>query len=433
MKETISLLELSINIKETIQTIYNGNIWVRAEIAEFREHRNGHCYLDLIEKQEKTDQIAARIRSVIWAYNYRMLKPYFETSTGRSLSNGLKILVQVSVEYHEVFGLSLSINDIDPTFTLGDLEQRKRDIISQLYNEGVMEMNKELSFPIVPQRIAIISSETAAGYGDFVNQLENNHFGIKFSHKIFPATMQGEQAPASICAAFDKIFENVDDFDVAIIIRGGGASIDLLCFDDYSVAYYITQFPIPVLTGIGHERDTTIADMVAYKSLKTPTATAEFLISYAADFLDKIEDYSNLLELLTIEKINKQTYNIEILTQKLFNNVHNLIKSKETSLNRITDRTNNQVKQKLLTYENNLGIKNQQLVFFTNSLIKSKQKQLDFLERQNNLNNPQEILKRGYTLTLFNGKIVKQSSKLKQGDLIETKFYDRKVKSVVEK
>jgi exodeoxyribonuclease VII large subunit len=340
--------------------------------------------------------------------------------------------VQVTVEYHEVFGLSLSITDIDPTFTLGDLEQRKRAIINQLRDEGVLEMNKELQFPIVPQRIAVISSESAAGYGDFVNQIESNHLGIKFYHQIFPAIMQGEQAPASICSAFDKIFENIEDFDVVIIIRGGGASIDLLCFDDYSIAYYITQFPLPVLTGIGHERDNTIADIVANKSLKTPTAVAEYLISQAAEFLDKIENNSKLLEFLTREKLDKQNHKIELLTQQLSNNVKILLKNKEMSLSIISDKTTNIVKQKLVSYENNLKIKNSQLLFYANTFIKSKEKQIEFLERQNRLNNPVEILKKGYTLTIFNDKIVKQPALLKKGDLIKTKFYDGIIKSIVE-
>jgi len=407
-KEIISLFELSQNIKETIKNKYNGLVWVRAEIAEFKENKNGHCYLDLIEKQENSDQISARVKSIIWAFTYRMLKPYFETSTGRSLSNGLKVLVQVSVEYHEVFGLSLNINDIDPTFTIGDLEQRKREIINQLCSEGVMEMNKETDFSIVPQRIAIISSSTAAGYGDFVNQLENNQFGIKFYHHLFPAIMQGEQAPSSIIAAFDKIYENIDKFDVTVIIRGGGASIDLLCFDNYSIAYYITQFPMPVLTGIGHERDNTIVDMVAYKTLKTPTAVAEFIITHAALFLEQIDDYSNILEIIVKEKLDKQIINIEKLTQQ----------------------TANILKQRLLSCETDMKIKSEKLIFLVNLYIKNKIKQLEFLEKQNTLNDPMEILKKGFTLTYFNNKIIKQASMLKQGDLIETKFYNGSVKSI---
>ena len=430
-RDSVSLLELSRSIKDTLKEKFDNPVWVSAEIAELRENRNGHCYLDLIEKQTNTDQIAARVKSVIWSYTFRMLKPYFETSTGRSLSNGLKILVQVSVEYHEVYGLSLIINDIDPIYTLGDLEQRKREIIEQLIKEGVMDMNKELPFPIVPQRVAIISSETAAGYGDFVNQLENNNYGIKFEHQLFPAIMQGDQAPASIISAFDEIYENIEQFDVAVIIRGGGASIDLLCFDDYSVAYYITQFPIPVVTGIGHERDNTIADMVANISLKTPTATAEYLITKAADFLTQIENYSENLTYLVQAKLDKEIHDIEALSLLLSNNIRDFLHRKEIEMNRITDKLTNKVRQSFLTCETNLKVKAGQLVYFANSYFKNKIKHLEFLEKQNNLNDPLEILKRGYTLTFLDGKIVKQASQLKNGNLIKTKFNDGIVASII--
>jgi len=430
-RDSVSLLELSRSIKDTLKEKFDNPVWVSAEIAELRENRNGHCYLDLIEKQTNTDQIAARVKSVIWSYTFRMLKPYFETSTGRSLSNGLKVLVQVSVEYHEVYGLSLIINDIDPIYTLGDLEQRKREIIEQLIKEGVMDMNKELPFPIVPQRVAIISSETAAGYGDFVNQLENNNYGIKFEHQLFPAIMQGDQAPASIISAFDKIYEEIEKFDVAVIIRGGGASIDLLCFDDYSIAYYITQFPIPVVTGIGHERDNTIADMVANISLKTPTATAEYLITKAADFLTQIENYSENLTYLVQAKLDKEIHDIEALSLLLSNNIRDFLHRKEIEMNRITDKLTNKVRQSFLTCETNLKVKAGQLVYFANSYFKNREKHLEFLEKQNNLNDPLEILKRGYTLTFLDGKIVKQASQLKNGNLIKTKFNDGIVASII--
>ena len=409
--KAITLYQLCSSIREAIDYQFPKEVWVRAEIAEFRENRNGHCYLDLIEKQQNSDQIAARVKSIIWSLSYRMLKPYFEAATGRSLSNGLKVLVQVSVEFHEVYGLSLVINDIDPTFTLGDLEQRKREIISQLHETGVIEMNKELFFPTVPQRIAVISSATAAGYGDFVNQLENNPFGIKFYHSLFPATMQGEQAPASIINAFDKIHENIDLYDVVVLIRGGGAAIDLLCFDDFEVAYYITQFPLPVLTGIGHERDNTIADLVAHTSLKTPTAVAEFLIGTVAEFLNQINEYSYTLKYFVKEEMDRQTQKIKSFIDRFFSMSNNTTQV-ET---------------------NNLNSKSKQLVFYTNTYLKNRQKELEYLEKEVNMNDPYHVLKRGYTLTLLNGKTIKQASQLKHGDLIETRFKDGVIRSVVSK
>ncbi|MCL2073836.1 MAG: exodeoxyribonuclease VII large subunit [Marinilabiliaceae bacterium] len=408
-KEAITLFQLCGYLKETINDEFFNDIWVRAEIAEFRENRNGHCYLELIEKQTDSDQVAARVKSIIWSYTYRMLKPYFENETGCSLSNGLKVLVQVSVEFHEVYGLSLVINDIDPTFTLGDLEQRKREIISQLIEKGVFEMNKELPLPIVPQRIAIISSATAAGFGDFINQLENNQYGIKFEHSLFQAIMQGEQAPASIISAFDKIYENIDLYDVVALIRGGGSAIDLLCFDDYNLAYYITQFPLPVITGIGHERDNSIADLVANSSLKTPTAVAQFLISISADFANQIDNFDNLINYLVKEEFDKHFQKIKSFIDKITTMAHLIIQNETNNLNSFSKH----------------------LEFSATSYLKNKQKELEFLEKEINLNSPFELLKRGYTLTFLNGKLIKEATLLKQGDIIETKFKDGVVKSAV--
>ena len=409
LHKAITLLQLCENIKETLDNEYFKDVWIRAEIADFRENRNGHCYFDLIEKQHDSDQIAARVKSIIWSNCYRMLKSYFESSTGHTFSNGLKVLVQVSVEFHEVYGLSLVINDIDPTYTLGDLERRKREIISMLREKGVIEMNKELLLPIVPQRIAVISSATAAGYGDFVDQLENNVYGIKFVHSLFPATMQGEQAPDSIIRAFDNIYENIDLYDVVVLIRGGGAAVDLFCFDDYNLAYYITQFPLPVITGIGHERDNTIADMVANTTKKTPTAVAEFIINIVADFLNQIEEYSLFLANFVKDEFQKQTHKIK------------------SYINRFVSITN----YTLLAQFNLLIINSKHLLNYSNTFLKNKQKDLLFLEKEVNLSNPLEVLKRGYTLTYLNGKTVKQSTELKDGDLIETIFKDGKAKSVV--
>ena len=452
-KEIFSLLDLCLGIKETIRDSFSDLFWVRAEIAEFRENRNGHCYLDLIEKQGNSDQIAARVKAIIWSYSYKMLKPYFETSTGRNLSNGLKVLVQVSVEYQEVFGLSLIVRDIDPAYTLGDLEQRKRETIARLKDEGVLEMNKELPLPQVIQRIAVISSSTAAGYGDFINQLENNQYGIKFYHQLFDAIMQGEQASASIAGAFDRIYERVSLFDAVVIIRGGGASIDLLCFDDYWLAYNITQFPLPVITGIGHERDTTIADLAAHTSLKTPTAVAEFIIAKAAGFLDRIEQYSELLETIVYDELDRQKQRIKSITSGFISETNMLLESKKqeintfakqlplitnhffhnrkSGLNMFGNKIETAFKQTVIRNKTHLDTKSGQLKLLTRSLVAHQKQRLLYFEKSNQLHNPIEILKRGYSITLFNGKPVKTAAELQSGDSVETWFEKGKAVSIV--
>lgn len=263
MGNPITLLELNNLVKLTLKERFQESVWVTAEIVSVQENRSGHCYLELADKRDNEQSVVATARGTVWAFTYRMLKPYFQTTTGRGLEKGMKVLLQVEVVFHEIYGYSLNIKDIDPTFTMGDLERKKREIIEQLKKEGIMEMNKGLELAVLPKTIAVISSPTAAGLGDFINQLESNSYGYKFHIKLFPALMQGDKATDSIVAALDRIYAYEDIFDVVVLIRGGGGQTDLGCFDTYDIAANIAQFPLPVIAGIGHERDETIADMVA--------------------------------------------------------------------------------------------------------------------------------------------------------------------------
>jgi len=277
---SITLSELSERIQETIKLNFDTPVWIRAEISELRENPNGHCYLEFVEKDTNTDFLLAKSKATIWSSTYRMLKPYFENSTGQMLRAGLNVLVAVTVEFHGVYGFSLNVRDIDPTFTIGEMAARRLKIIRQLEEDGIADMNKQLDFPRRPQRIAIISSPTAAGYGDFIDQLRNEVSNFAFYTRLFPAVMQGEQAENSIISALEKIFNHSELFDVVVIIRGGGATTDLACFDSYELALNCAQFPLPIIAGIGHQRDVSILDMVAHTSVKTPTAAAELLIEY---------------------------------------------------------------------------------------------------------------------------------------------------------
>ena len=454
-REILSLYQLSQQIKEVLNERFAASLWIRAEIAEFRENRNGHCYLDLVEKSEGSDQIVARVRAIIWSYTYRMVKPYFESTTGRSLSSGLKVLVQVQVEFQEVYGLSLIIRDIDPTFTLGDLEQRRREVISRLQQEGVFDMNRELEFPLVAQRIAVISSPTAAGYGDFRNQLESNAYGVKFYYHLFPAIMQGDQAAASIADAFEKIYEHISFFDAVVIIRGGGATLDLICFDDYWVAYNITQFPLPVITGIGHERDRSVADMVAHSSHKTPTAVAEFLITQAAAFYEKINQYAQYTSDWVTRELDVQNQRLAGALSRFGPNVKLLLQSEKHKVQGYSKDAPALMRSLLQQHKSSLavhvtGLKQvtrtlvisgqgrlaenfRQMGRLSHAAIKQHKKQLLYFEKNNHLNDPVHILKRGFTLTYLNGIVVKDGQALSPGDRIQTRFRDGEVASVVGK
>ena len=277
-KNKYTLLELSKLIGKTIENAFPGRYWLVAEINEIRENQNGHCYLELIEKDSEKDRIIARSRATIWANTWRMLKSYFETATSQPLGKGMMILVEVSVVFHELYGLSFNIRDIDPVYTLGDLERKRAETIKRLEQEGIINMNKELPFPVLPSRIAVISSPGAAGYEDFMHQITNNPGKYRFAITLFPATMQGDNTVSSVTEALEEIFEQESSYDLVVILRGGGSSSDLNSFDSYEIASHIAQLPLPVITGIGHERDRTIAGMVANTDLKTPTAVAEFLI-----------------------------------------------------------------------------------------------------------------------------------------------------------
>lgn len=278
MEEKMTLLDLQERIKRGIEGAVPSVVWITAEIGELNSHYSGHCYLDLIDYKQGSRGVVAKARGVIWGSTFRALKPYFETVAGVALAKGLNVLVKVQVSFSPIYGLALNILDIDPSYTVGELELKRQQTIARLKEEGCMDMNSQLQLPALPRRIAVVSSRTAAGYRDFVKQLQDNEGGFRFAVELFQAQMQGEEAPASVVAALEHIALREDEFDVAVIIRGGGAAMDLVCFDDYNLAVNIAQFPLPVITGIGHDHDFHIADMVAHTWLKTPTAVADFLI-----------------------------------------------------------------------------------------------------------------------------------------------------------
>ncbi len=429
------------------------SIWVIAEISELKVNRNGHCYLELVEKDVISDHIIAKSRATIWAFTFRMLRPYFEKTTGRELGPGIKILVHVSIEFHELYGLSLNITDIDPNYTLGDIALKKAEILKRLEDEGVINMNKELNLPLVPQKIAVISSETAAGYQDFINQLNNNSSRYVFYTKLFPSIMQGHQAEESIIHALEKIYHYEDFFDVVVIIRGGGSQADLGCFDSYLLAANIAQFPIPILTGIGHDKDESISDIVAHTQLKTPTAVAEFIIETTSLFdgnlneskeqiLDKVTQHlsdQNILlsQLVTIlspsvrTKIERNHYELKWIKEKLDGSIHKFCNQKQNELkilsNKLesnsTDIVHNHL-EKLNSFK--IQFKHSSLHFIQKKLLKYEQ-----YKTKTNLLNPENILRRGYSLTYHQGKLLTDINHIKENDEIITKLFSGIIRSTV--
>jgi exodeoxyribonuclease VII large subunit len=471
MEQKLSLSELNEQIKDALEGAFKTAVWVVAEVSELKENRNGHCYLELIEKQGT--EIVARTRATIWSYTYRMLKPYFETTTGQYFTHGIKILVQVSVEFHPAFGLSLNIKDIDPVYTVGDMAMQRKEIINRLQAEGVFEMNKELELPLVPQKIAIISSATAAGYQDFINQLENNEFGFRFYTKLFQATMQGIETVPSVINALERIYLYEDFFDAVVIIRGGGATADLSSFDNYNLAYHITQFTLPVITGIGHEKDDTIVDLVAHTRLKTPTAVAEFFINGMERFYDSMLEMENEIVRLTREKIEFQQNKLENIADTINRSVTEFINDKQVQLTKtgnIFRRNVNKfsfqkshelngmkhsiesvvmlqfavtktrlgqkretlkhvVTETLLRKKSGLNHFKDLLVRQSEKMIFREQERIHFNENTARLVDPVNVLKRGYSITLKDGKIVKSVNQLNINEEIESRLADGNVKS----
>lgn len=407
-KRTLS--RLLAQVKDALGASLPDQYWIVAEILELHENRNGHCYLELIEKHPDNDSLLARAKATIWASRYSMLRPYFETSTNTSLKSGIKLLCRVSVEFHPQYGFSLNITDIDPAYTLGDLARKKQEAISRLRKEGVFDMNREIPFPEVPQRVAIISSETAAGYGDFMDTLKNNNHGFRFSTTLFPAVMQGEDAPGSITAALDLIHESETDFDCVALIRGGGSKADLESFNHYDLAYFVTQFPLPVITGIGHERDESVVDMVAARALKTPTAVGEFLVDQLLSFEFRLSGLHDRMSALVKGRVQGHLSRLERYHGDLLHTTRGVLQKQSDYLLQ---------KAQLMHRE-------------LDTLFNRKKDHLALLVKRTELVNPKNILKRGYSMTLLDGKAIISAGDIARGKLLETRLYQGSIVSKVE-
>lgn len=427
----ISLYELNNHIKGLFKEGFPDMFWIRAEMSDVRVNQNGHCYLEFIEKDKAGRTIIAKARAMIWSNTFHLLRTYFEDTTKQPFASGLKVLVQVGIEFHELYGFSLTVYDIDPSYTLGDQAQNRAAILKQLEEDGVLTLNKELELPTLTNRIAIISSPTAAGYEDFCNQIENNQFGFPFYTKLFAAIMQGDRAESSIITALEKIYQHLDCFDAVVIIRGGGATSELSCFDSYLLAASCAQFPLPIITGIGHERDETVLDIVAHTRAKTPTAVAEFLIGNLADTAAQLEDIQSAMTNTVRQLLQNEG-------QKLATNEASIgysLKSwgKEQNAIMASIRAGLIRNALQITKDNQNSINNLAILLKKDILSKSKElnRIIDNAEKHLQLISPESLLRKGYTMTLKNGKLIKSAEALNENDIITTVFADGKKDSII--
>ena len=409
MMEPLTLYELNRLIRVALREGMPDAYWVQAELSEVREAYNGHCYLELIQKAEREQTLLAKARGTIWANLYKMLKPYFERETGQCLTAGINVLLQVTVEFHEQYGMTLNIQDIDPTYTLGDMARRRREILMQLESEGVLTLNKELTMPLLPQRIAVISAASAAGYGDFCDQLLRNHYGFAFYPKLFPATMQGERVESSIIEALDRIAAEREQWDVVVIIRGGGATSDLSGFDTYALATNCAQFPLPIITGIGHERDDTVIDAVAHTRVKTPTAAAEHLIALMVHTCEVLDDLVSTLS----SRINERIHSEELRIEQLANRLPSLYALTHTNQQHRIEQIETRLKTAITRR------------------IEQQLHRLEVIDKVLEGASPQHILERGYSITRCQGRVVRDASALGAGSVLVTQLANGKVRSKV--
>lgn len=420
-RHSLSLFELNSMVRETIELSMDCEYWVEAELSEARENK-GHLYLDLIQKDERSNTPIARASARCWKNKWMMIRPGFERTTGQTIHAGLKVLLKVYPQFHEAYGFSWIVTDIDPTYSLGDMVRRRMEIIKVLQAEGVFDLQKELSLPMFAQRIAVISSADAAGYGDFCRHLDENAYGLKFRPTLFPAVMQGEQVESSIIDALNTIYSCADDFDAVVIIRGGGATSDMSGFDTLALAENVANFPLPIITGIGHDRDECILDMVSHQRVKTPTAVADLLIDHLLAVLQRINDAQLAITTTVNEKMQRERMTlsrfVEIIPRQF-----SLVKSRqEMRLERKATRMNDAIQQRLFRDRNSLDLLAGNLQPMIWRKLTAERHRIEMLEQKAKALNPELLLKRGYSITLYNGKALKDTSMLKNGDTITTRL-----------
>ena len=432
------MFELNRLVRETIECEMPDEYWVEAELSECREN-HGHCFMSLIQKDERGSTPVAKADARCWASKWMLIRPYFERTTGQPLRPGIKVLLKVYAQFHEAYGFSWIVTDIDPTYTLGDMARKRQEIIRQLKEEGVFDLQKELDLPVFCQRIAVISSETAAGYGDFCHQLSDNPYGFHFDVQLFPAIMQGEGVEQSIINALERIYSrsvecgvrSENGFDCVVIIRGGGATSDMSGFDTLELAENVANFPLPIITGIGHDRDESILDMVSHTRVKTPTAAATLLIDHLKAVLDTIEGAQSLITHYAQQKLSSlhsQLATIQEILPKLFSTVKIRQEARIESLN---NRMLSAVQQRIISQMATISNIESRIPLVLERRLISERHKLELVDEKLHALDPALLLKRGYSITLKDGKAVRDAQTLQKGDEIETRLANGTIHSTV--
>ena len=432
MRETaISLVEFNRRIGGLLHDASVERCWVVAETSDVRQS-GGHCYLELVQKDAQTGQTLARMRGIVWASVYARLRCEFERATGQPFASGMNVMVEVSANFHEQYGLSVVITGINPTYTLGDMARQRLEILNRLRSEGIIDMNKQLPWADVAQRVAVISAAGAAGYGDFMNQLHNNPSGIKFYTCLFPAVMQGQSTVTSVIAALERINDYADLFDCVVIIRGGGSTSDLNSFDNYDLAANVAQFPLPVICGIGHDRDNTVVDSVASVRVKTPTAAAEWLLDRAQSALDHVNALTDMVVDSATQMLSGARQQLAYFTSGIPLMADNIVVRNRARLQQIAAAIPVVAARRIDGAGKDLAFASQRLAMAARQCVANERQRVTGLEKQVELLSPDRVLRRGYSLTLRDGHVVTSASSLRAGDSLVTRFADGERTSVVE-
>lgn len=432
MGETaISLVEFNRRIGGLLHDASVQRCWVVAETSDVRLS-GGHCYLELVQKDAQTGQTLARMRGIVWASVYARLRCEFERATGQPFASGMNVMVEVSANFHEQYGLSVVITGINPTYTLGDMARQRLEILNRLRSEGIIDMNKQLPWADVAQRVAVISAAGAAGYGDFMNQLHNNPSGIKFYTCLFPAVMQGQSTVTSVIAALERINDYADLFDCVVIIRGGGSTSDLNSFDNYDLAANVAQFPLPVICGIGHDRDNTVVDSVASVRVKTPTAAAEWLLDRAQSALDHVNALTDMVVDSATQMLSGARQQLAYFTSGIPLMADNIVVRHRARLQQIAAAIPVVAARRIDGAGKDLAFASQRVAMAARQCVANVRQRVTGLEKQVELLSPDRVLRRGYSLTLRDGHVVTSASSLRAGDSLVTRFADGERTSVVE-
>ena len=430
MNTPLSLFELNNLVREVITTDLSMEYWVEAELSEVREVR-GHCYMELVQKDMFSNTPVAKASAKCWKSKWMYVRPKFEQITGQYLHTGMKVMLKVYADFHEAYGFSWIVTDINPEYTLGDMAKKRMHIIEQLKREGVFDLQKELEIPMFAQRVAVISSLNAAGFGDFTRQLTDNSYGFKFQVELFPAIMQGEGIEGSVIAALDAINERLDEFDVVVIIRGGGATSDMSGFDTLALAENVANFPLPIITGIGHDRDESVLDMISHTKVKTPTAAAALLVEHLEVVWQMLMEAENELVTVAQHRIENEKQRLSHIAEKI-PVLFSLVKTHyENVLDKLLMTISSMINEKVSSEKHNVLLMEEKIKPLVDVRLQREKHHLMMLEQRVKALDPEILLKRGYSITLCKGKVVVDASMLKSGDEVETKVRKGTFKSII--